>query len=262
MAMAMEQFLVPNKVVIGGISGVSTVLYHTLGLHAGTTYFLMNLLLLLLAYKVLGKSFVFRTLVVVALISAGSHFFSCFPPVTDDLLLSAVFGGFFYGIGLCIVFLKGATSGGSDIIGRLIQSVKPDVKIGALLVIIDGAIVLLSALVFGQWDLCLFGGLSMILCNSAVDIGIRKMNTTTVLLIVTNKGEEMAKALMSLYERGCTIISARGAYTNEQRSVLVCAARPREAAVYQSKINEIDSSAFVIFTEAGKIAGEGFQIYQ
>ena len=261
-AMAMELFLVPNRLVIGAFSGISTILYHTLGLHPGTTYFLMNLLLLALAFRALGKSFVFRTLAVCGFISAWSHLFSLLPAVTEDLLLATLFGGMLYGVGLCMIFLRGASSGGSDILGRLLQLVWPEMKIGVLLNLIDGSIVLLSFFVFGDRDLCLFGGLSMLLCNAAVDLGIRKMNTASLLLIVTDEGEKLAAELMAIRNRGCTILIGRGAYTNEPRSVLVCAARPQEAALYQSRINEIDPGAFVIFTEAGKIAGEGFRIYQ
>lgn len=260
-AVAIEQFLVPHKIVNGGISGVSTILYYTTGIPVGTSYFVINLGLLLIAFKVLGWVFVARTLVVVAFISFGSNLLAGVSAFTDDICLATLFGALFYGLGLTIIFTRNATSGGTDVIGRLIQCVLPNANIGTLLLIIDGLIVLVSLLIFGEKDLCLWGFTSMAVCNVMIDMLIGKMNTATVLLVVTDKGDEMAEALMKICARGCTKLEATGAYTNQDRTVLVCAARSQEAAMYQEKIQKIDGNAFVMFTEAKKIVGEGFHVY-
>lgn len=261
-AFAVSVFFTPNKIVNGGVSGISTILHYTLGLPTGVSFAVINLFLLLLGFKILGREFVLRTMYVSGVLSLFVEFFSLLPPVQTDPILATIFGAVIYGVALGIAFATGASSGGTDIIGRLFQWKFPRMSIGKLLLIADGIIIATSLAIFKSVNLTLYGVIALWISTTAIDWLIAKLNISRIAFVITDKGGEISDKLVSTSPRGVTIMDARGAYSGENKKVLFCALKDSETQEFQRKILEIDPTAFVVFSESQKIVGNGFYLYK
>ncbi len=261
-AIGISLFLSPNKVVGGGISGISIILYNTVRLPMGITYTLINMVLLFLGLKVLGKTFVVRTILGVLLLSFFIEIFSWLPSATNNLVIASLFGGMFYGLGIGITLAAGSSTGGGDIIGRLIQNRFKSLPIGRISLMVDGTIIGISVLAFNSIDLVFFGIISMYIASYMIDKVISTLNISKIAFVITSKGEEIADKIVSSSPRGITLIDAIGGYTKDEKKVLFCAMKNSEAPLFQEKIIAIDENAFVVFLESQQILGNGFYIYR
>lgn len=261
-ALAVSTLNLPNKIVGGGVSGVATILSHTVGVEPGLSSIVINVLLLLISLKVLGIKFVIPTFVGSALLSLFIQIFSYLPPITTDIFLATIFGGVLYGAGIGLAFASGGTTGGTDIVGRLLQKKLPHLPIGTLLLIIDGIVIGVSYLCFKNLELTLYGIIMLVISTFTIDMLIRKLNVSKLAFVVTSKGEEIANMVVTTSPRGCTIINTVGAYTHEKNKMLVCALKDNELPAFQRKVLEIDKGAFIIFSESSQIVGNGFHVYR
>ncbi len=261
-AFAISVFYTPNKIVSGGVSGISTILFHTFGIQPGLSFAVINILLLLLAWKFLGFGFVKDTILGAALLSLFVQIFTYIPPVTTDVFLAAVFGAVLYGVGIGLTLIHGASTGGTDILSRLVQCAFPYVKIGNLLMVVDAAVILLSLFVFKTFDLALYGIIALFLASFAINFLISKLNVSKLAFVVTDKGVEISKSLVSQSPRGVTIIDSVGAYTMEKREVLICALKENELPRFQEEVLKVDPVAFIIYSESQTIVGKGFRVYR
>jgi uncharacterized membrane-anchored protein YitT (DUF2179 family) len=216
----------------------------------------------LIGFKVLGKQFILKTLMGISLLSLFTQVFTYFPIYTENLILSVLFGGALYGIGIGMAFAAGASTGGTDIIGRIIQSKFKSVPIGKMLLFVDGVIILVSLLIFKNVELVLFGILTLMISSYAIDYIIRMLNVSKIAFVITDKGEEISQKLVSTSPRGVTLIEVVGAYTNTNKKMLFCALKESEIRAFQKKILALDPHAFIVFSESQKIKGEGFYIYK
>lgn len=255
-------FLTPNKIVCGGASGIATVLYHTLGFAPGASFFIINAALLLLGLKILGRDFILKTLLGSTLLSLFVQVFSFFPFVTDDYMLAVIFGSALYGTGLGLGFAAGASTGGTDILGRLAQRKLSTLPIGRILLFIDGIIIFASFFVFRNLTLTLYGVLSLVIGSFAIDTVIDRLNLSRLAFVITEKGEAISELLVSSSPRGVTLIDAKGAYTGKDKKFLFCALKEKEAALFQERILGIDPEAFIVFAESQRIKGKGFYLYK
>lgn len=261
-AFAISCFYTPNKIVNGGVSGIATILYHTLSIPTGLSFAIINVALLLISLKFLGKHFVGTTIVGSLLLSLFVQLFSYIPPVTDDVLLASIFGSVLYGIGIGLTLIQGASTGGTDIISRLIQCFFPHVKIGSLLLVVDAIVIGASLCIFRNVNLTLFGILALFLASNSINILISKLNISKLAFVVSDHGTEISKVLVSESPRGVTIIDATGAYTMTNKSVMMCALKENEIPQFQRRILELDKDAFIIFSESQQIVGNGFRVYK
>ena len=261
-AFAISVFYTPNKIVSGGVSGISTILFHTFGIQPGVSFAVINIVLLILAWKFLGFSFVKDTLLGAALLYVFVQVFTYVPPVTSDVFLAAVFGSVLYGVGIGLTLIEGASTGGTDILSRLVQCAFPHVKIGNLLMVVDASVILLSLVVFRTFDLALYGIIALFLASFAINLLIRKLNVSKLAFVVSDKGVEISQFLVSHSPRGVTIIDSVGAYTMEKRKVLMCALKENELPRFQEEVLKIDGSAFIIYSESQTIVGNGFRVYK
>ncbi len=255
-------FYLPAKVVGGGVSGLATVIYHTLGIQPGITYGVINIALLIVAIFILGKHFVIHTLVGAFSLTLFVELLSYVPPITDDVVLATICGSVFYGVGIGITLLVGASTGGTDIAARLIQHYRPNVAIGRLLLFVDSAVILLSLIVFREFELALYGIIALAVSTFAIDFLISKMNVSKLAFVITSKGGEISRLLVTTSQRGVTLIDAKGAYTGGERQVLLCALKETEIPAFQHKIEEIDENVFIIYSESQQIVGNGFHVYR
>ncbi len=255
-------FFTPAKIVCGGVSGMSTILYHFANIPIGFSYAVINGILLLLGIKILGKEFIIKTVIGTGLMSGFMELLTLVPTPTDNGVLAALFGGLLYGVGLGLTFIAGGSTGGTDILGRIIQYFWPAMEIGKVLAIIDGVIIALSLFVFRQMDLVLLGILGVFIQTIAIDSLIDRMNVSEISFIVTEKGGEIAQMLLNKFERGVTVMQGKGAYTDRDKQILMCVMNKEESAKFQDMIKEIDAQAFVIFSESKSVLGNGFHIYR
>jgi len=261
-ALGISIFYTPNKIVSGGVSGLSTILYHALGIQPGFSFAAINIILLLLALKFLGFQFVKDTILGATLISLFVQLFTYLPPMTSDPMLAAIFGAVLYGFGIGLTLTQGASTGGTDILGRLVQCIFPYVKIGSLLMVVDAMVIVLSLIVFGTIDLALYGIVALFLSSFSINWLISKLNVSKLAFVVTDKGVEISKFLISHSPRGVTIIDAVGAYTMKGNKVLMCALKESEITYFQKSILELDGNLFIIFSESQQIIGNGFRVYK
>lgn len=259
---AIGAFLTPNKVVGGGASGISTILYHTFGIQPGLSFFIINIVFLLLGLTVLGKKFILKTLLGITLLSLFTQIFSFFPIHTENLILTTVFGGILYGFGIGMSFAAGASTGGTDIIGRIIQTKVPYMPIGKMLLIVDGIIIIISFFVFRDIELILFGVLTLFVSSYSIDLIISKLNVSNIAFVITDKGKEISEKLVATSPRGVTLIDVKGVYTGSEKQMLFCALKESESEAFQKKILEIDETAFIVFSMSQRIKGNGFYLYK
>jgi uncharacterized membrane-anchored protein YitT (DUF2179 family) len=261
-AMAISLFLVPNKIVNGGSSGLSTVVFYAVGLKPSVTNALINGVLLLVSLFVLGKKFVAKTLVCIVLLSVFMELFSWMPPVTDNILLATLFGSALFGGGIGIVLSQQSTTGGSDILGRLIQHKFPHWKIGKILLGVDLFIIALSYVTFHNAEAVLYGIMALFISTTIIDLLMRSLNVSKLAFIITDRGQAIAEHLIHTSPRGVTLVDVTGVYTNTPKKMMICALKESEIPEFQRKILEMDPQAFIIYSESQQIVGNGFYIYK
>ncbi len=261
-AMAISLFLVPNKIVNGGSSGLSTVVFYAVGLKPSVTNALINGVLLLVSLFVLGKKFVAKTLVCIVLLSVFMELFSWMPPVTDNILLATLFGSALFGGGIGIVLSQQSTTGGSDILGRLIQHKFPHWKIGKILLGVDLFIIALSYVTFHNAEAVLYGIMALFISTTIIDLLMRNLNVSKLAFIITDRGQAIAEHLIHTSPRGVTMVDVTGVYTNTPKKMMICALKESEIPEFQRKILEMDPQAFIIYSESQQIVGNGFYIYK
>lgn len=261
-AFAVGCIYIPNKIVNGGVSGLSNIIYHTFAITPGISMLVINVLFALIAVKKLGIKFLASSFLNAIAIAVFSDLFIAYvPPVTANPLLATIFGGIIYGFGIGISFVAGVSTGGTDILSRFLQAINPHIKIGRVLLAVDASVIILSLITFMQIDLALYGIIALSISTYAIDWLIGKLNVSKLAFVVTDRGEEIAKLLTSTSPRGVTIIDVTGAYTMGKKTLLMCALKANEIVEFQRKILEIDGSAFIIFSESQQIVGNGFRVY-
>lgn len=253
-------FYLPNKIVTGGVSGIATILY-PFGINPGLVYPAINLILLLLSMK-LGKKFVIFSAISVAMLSVAVEIFSKMPSLTSNLFLASFFGSVLSGIGTALTLISGANTGGTDIVGRLIQHNRPYFPIGTLLLIIDGTIILISMLIFKNTDLALYGMLGLITSSVIINYIIDRLNSAKLAFVISENGERISKIILNNSHRGVTILNARGAYSGARKNLLICALKTSDMKDFHQAIRSADKDAFIIFTKSDKIFGMGFYVYK
>ena len=259
---AIGSFLTPNMIVGGGASGISTILYHTFRIQPGVSYFLLNIIFLLMGLKALGKEFIKKTLAGIFLLSLFTEIFSKFPIITENLILATIFGGVLYGLGIGMSFAGGASTGGTDIIGRIIQIKFSYVPIGKMLLFVDGIIIFISLAIFKNTELALFGILTLFISSFSIDYMIGMLNVSRIAFVITDKGDEISQKLVATSPRGVTLIDVKGVYTSGKKQMLFCALKENESEEFQRKILELDKGAFIVFSESQRIKGNGFYLYK
>ena len=251
-------FMTPNRIAPGGITGVATILNHLLHWPVGTVSLVLNLPLFLISYKAMGKVFAFRSLVATI---AFSLFIDILPlkPMTNDPLLGALYGGVLLGIGLGLIMRGGATTGGSDMIARMVHKRFPFISTGAFLFAIDFAVVLAAGLLIGTSE-ALYALINIFLTAKVMDVVIIGFSSNKACFVISNRWQEISQRIMKDMDRGVTQLTARGAYTGAERPTLLCVISRSEITAFKRILREEDENAFVIIVEAHEAIGDGFSV--
>lgn len=257
-------FLAPHNLAAGGIAGISLIINHYTGWPVGTLFLLLNLPLLALGFRQLGRwPFVWRTLLASALFAFFTDLFGWLMPqmlspfpLTEDLLLSSVYGGLTGGFGAGLAFRTGSTMGGTGIIGRLIQR-RTGLPLSQSFIYTDGLILLAMGLVFG-WQITLYGLLILIINGLTADYALEGASITRVANIITNHPQEMASALIGGLGRGVSYWPITGGYTGHTRYMVTCTIYRSQMREVQDVVAGVDPHAFVTISVGHRAMGEGF----
>ena len=262
-ALAFDWFVAPNQIAMGGVTGLAQIVNALVPvLPVGVLSILVNVPLFLAGWRLLGGRLLVSSLYAMAVSSLAIDVIAwmhTFPPMDPNL--ATLYGGAGMGVGLGLVFSQGATTGGTDIIGKLLKLKFPWLPIGKLVMIPDMVVVILAAVVFGTVNAALYGLIQMYLLSKVMDMILYGWDTSRVAYIITDRWEETVQGLLDM-NRGVTLLQGKGAYTGAEKQVLLVAFRQREIVPIKRMLREIDPKAFFIVCDAHEILGEGFGDYQ
>lgn len=255
-------FLDPLHIAPGGLSGVAIVLGEFLSLETGTILILLNIPLLLLGLWQFGREFLFSTvyatLLSSALIDIITWLTRALPLITRQELLASLVGSACTAFGAGLVFRCGGTTGGTDIVVRLLRRRYPHIKSGAFTIALDVAVILAVALVYQDGEKALIAGLGAVVYGLVLDQVLYRGNEAAMLLIVSAHSQSIAQRVLSELNIGATFLQAKGAYTGREQQILLCVAHKRLYPKVQQIAREEDPAAFSILTSASQVYGEGF----
>ncbi len=256
-ALAFDLFFLPNNIAPGGITGIATLLNSMMRVPVGLTSIVLNIPLFLFGYRLVGRTFALRSLVAMLLLSVLIDVIPQMPP-THDMLLASVFGGLLMGIGLGMVLRAGATTGGTDLLAKMIHHHWSPISVGGVLLIIDCLVVVAAGFVFDA-QAALYAMVALLVCSKVIDIVLQGFNNAKQLWINTTRGADIAARITGEMDRGATLIPAIGAYSGAKRDMVFCVVSTVEVARLKTLIAEMDPRAFVTVSDVHEAMGEGFR---
>ena len=265
MAIGVNLFFEPNKLVIGGVSGLAIIIEHYasragLSVPLWLTNLALNAPLFLLAVKSLGKQFFIRTAFSTLYLSAAL-FYTKFMPLPlpgSDLILSSVFGGAVSGLGAALVFKASATTGGSDMLAYIIRHRLKHISLSRILFAIDGSIIVLGYFAFGA-ERTMYAIIAAFAASKIIDGILEGLSFAKAAFIITDRADSMARAIMEDLQRGVTGLNGRGMYTHAEKGVLMCVVSSKEMPKLKEIVHAYDEGAFMIVADVREVLGEGFQ---
>ena len=257
-------FLLPKDINVGGASGLATLLHHFLPVPIGAMIFILNVPLLILSIKQNGWRSMIRTVVGTVAVSVSSDLFAWLltlfpmPELVAEPALSALCGGGAMGFGSGLMMIRGYTSGGSDLAAYLLHRRVPRIPTGRTILAIDILVIGATAIVLRNYEIVIYCVISSAVYGFAIDYMMRGANDCRCAMIISERHEEIAKAISERLNRGVTELSGRGWYTKDDRTVLMCVVRRREEFSLRKLIATVDPQAFVIMTTSCEAIGDGF----
>jgi len=252
-------FLDPNDLVPGGLTGIAMILNRFIPIGTGTIFLILNIPIIVLAWFKFGGKFIVSTLYAVGCVSVATDIFTGMPAVTNEPLLAVFMGDILIAFSIATVFKYGATTGGADIIIKLLRLKYPHIKTGRLFMVFDITVVALSGILFQNIDAALYAFIGIFVMSAVLDLVLYGQDEAKMVFIISEKFEILASKIMSDVDAGVTFLTGRGAYTKKEKEVILCVVRK---AVYP-KVEEIikaeDPAAFLIVTHAHEIYGEGYK---
>ncbi len=259
-AFAISTIADPNSMAPGGVAGLSIILSRVIPMQTGTIIWCINIPILLLGLWKFGGKFIVSTVYCTAVMSVMTNVLGTkIPALTNDVLLAAIYGGTLMAVGIGMVFKAGATSGGTDIIVKLLRLKFPHMKTGILFLFIDIVIVVCSAIVFKNIETAMYAGLTVFVCSTVLDIVLYGKDSAKLIYIISDKSEEIAKRLLADLDLGVTYVQGTGAYSGKEKKVIMCVVKKQVAPKTEDVVKEEDPMAFMIVTSATEIYGEGYK---
>ncbi len=255
-AAAYPTFLDPGKIAPGGLTGVAMILKHLWGWDIGITSLILNIPLFIVGYKAMGRIFAFRSLVATILFSLAIDMMPL-NPIPVEPILGTLYGGILLGVGLGFILRGGATTGGTDMVARLVHKYLPFMSVGMFLFLIDCVVVVAAWIFIGSSE-ALYALICIFVSGKAVDMVMLGLSSNKACFVITDAWENVSRRLMDEMERGVTQLSAKGAYTGTERPVVLCVLPPQEVSRLKEIVRQEDEKAFMFITEAHEALGEGF----
>ena len=254
----------PNQIGFGGITGVAQIVNAILpAAPIGTVVIILNVPLFLMGWKFLGGHLLLSSLYAMFISSLAIdllHLVCVFQPM--DPVLATIYGGVLMGGSLGVIFLQGATTGGTDLIARLLKLKLAWLPMGKLLMAIDLAVILAVAVAFGNLDSALYGVVALYLSSKVVDLVLYGLDTAKVAYIISDRHQEIAQRLIRDLDRGVTLLRGEGGWSGREKRVVMCAFKQRQIVAMKAIVRDIDPAAFLIVCDAHEVMGEGFREYK
>lgn len=258
-AVGLSLFLDPNELAPGGITGISVILSRLVNVETGTLYFLLNVPIILLGIWKFGLRFIAKTAYAIVLVSAFTNLFSSYGALTSDPLIAAIAGGILIAAGVGLIFKAGATTGGTDIIIKILRLKYRHLKTGFLFLCTDIIIVTISALVFRDLEIAFYALLSVIVSGKALDYVLYGGDEAKMLFIITAEPKKIGERLMQELDVGVTYLHGEGGWTGNDKKVVFTMVPNRLGAEVQDIVKQEDPAAFLVVTSANEIYGEGYK---
>lgn len=259
MAAGVSLFLLPNQLSSGGIAGVATIFYYLLNIPMGTVIIAINIPLFLFSMYKVGKMFFLKSTLGTVAMSVLIDLLDKIEPLTNDRFLACIYGGILLGLGTTLLLKAESSTGGSDLISYIAKKYKPTVRSGNIIVIIDIIIIALNVIFFKEIEIGLYSAIAIYIMGKIIDIFFEGINFTKLMIIVSNKSEEIAKQIDQKVARGSTGLYGKGMYTNENKLILMCAAYRKDVARIKIIAKEIDPKSFIVITNSREVVGQGFK---
>ncbi len=253
-------FVEPCKIAPGGASGIALLINHLTSLPVGTMTLVLNIPLLISSYFLLNRRMTLKTIKTVLIISIvlDGVVTPLLPQYTGDRLISSVLGGMLSGVGMALIFMRDSTTGGGDILAKLLQRRYPYMHTGYALMMIDMVVIGSSILVFRELESALYGVISMVACTQTIDAILYGMNKGTMVMVHSEKNREIADEIMERLNRGTTFFKSIGGFSKQDSETLICVIDRKQFYLVKEIVNAHDPQAFVVVAETKETYGEGF----
>lgn len=263
LAFSVQYFSAPNNISVGGVTGIATMANFLVGgkLQIGTLVLILNLPLFIACRVILGRSFFVKTLwgTVISALMMNIFDWVHLPVYHDNMLLAAIFGGVIGGAGIGLIFLRGGTTGGIDIASRLIKTKIPHYEIGKIMLVLEALILICTTFVYKNIDNALYSVISIYTSSVAIDTILYGIDNGKTLIIISDGGRKISKRIMDEMGRGVTLLKGEGAYTEEEKDVVMTAIRRQDMFKARQIVHEEDPKAFIIVCETSETIGLGFK---
>lgn len=258
-AFSINLFFLRLKIAPGGVSGLSTVLYYITNIPMGTIVIFLNIPLFIIGTVEFGFKFVIKTIFATLFMSFVLNNTTFLPQITEDMLLAAIFGGSLMGLGLALVFKGGATTGGTDILAKVVNKHFPSFAISEQLFCIDAVVVITAMIVFKDFDVGLYSIITIWVSAKVIDIVFEGVGFAKAIIIISSESEKIAKEVMYKLSRGVTALSGRGMYTNINKEILLVVAQRSQILKIKNIARKFDEKSFLIVTDVKEVMGKGFK---
>ena len=259
-AIGVYNFAANSGFPVAGISGIALIFYHLFGLPIGTMTIILNIPIVIMCYKLLGRGFLLRSLKTMIIAWPLMDYVAPMLPVySGDRMLSAICVGVFSGLGYAMIYMRNTSTGGADFIIMSVRALRPHLSIGKITFITDVIIVGLGGMLFGDVDSIIYGLILTYILSVVVDKVMYGIDAGKMTLVVTDHGHEVAKRIDELTQRGSTFLRGVGSYSGEEKLVVMCACSNKEMHMVQKAVKEVDENAFLVTMESNEVRGEGFK---
>ena len=258
---AVSIFTVPNDIAPGGVSGLATALASITPIHVSAWNLIMNVPLLIGCWRLLGRHSLIFTLISTALLSLFIELCErLIPGYTNNVLLASVFGGVLTGLGVGILFLRGLSTGGTDLAALMLHKAFPNVPNGTLLLLADATVVLIAVCIFRDIEVALYSTITIYVSSKVIDALAQGVDSAKVIYVITSEGEKVNAALCEQTDRGTTVIPAVGGYTKNEKQLIITVTRRNVLSQTLRVIKQADPRAFTFVTDSTEVHGEGFKL--
>lgn len=256
--LALDLFLVPAQIAPGGMSGLATVVHYFTNISVGKLILFLNIPVFILGWIFFGKRLVLTSLVGMFALSFFTEIFAFFPAMTEDVMLCSAFGGVLFGLGLGTVLQVGTTTGGTDILAKILKKFFPAVSLGKFILLIDTLIILFAGIAFRKAEIVLYSAVSLIISSYIIDMRVEGINYSKMVFVISDKSELIAQAIFQNAFRGVTALRGFSMYNRSEKNVLLCVMKRYEIGKLKQLVKRIDAAAFVVVANVREVAGNGF----
>ena len=259
-ALSTKLFLQPNSIIAGGVTGLSVLINYLVSIFpVGMVSIVLNLPILIFGLKFQGWKFILRCLITVATLGIITDIFAILPPMTTDGVLASLYGGVCQGIGIGLFVRYEFSSGGTELLGRLFARIFKSLKINVLVGILDAIIVVIGAIVTQNPNNMLYALIVVFVSTKVSEVVLVGVEKSKLCIIITDKGEEISRALIENSPRGVTMLDGQGMYTRTEHNVVMTCVKPHQLTQLKQIVESVDKNAFVIVNESVEVRGKGFK---